>query len=243
MISKKIPFARDLISKMLTTLRKQPPAPVRALLGTDLSAATHGRMRGAARYLRNNPDVTVATALTGMIPGPGTGLIGLVGYGGGKKLMQAANRIVNPPQTPLMQLVRKTHNPLIEKMSSIKLAKVGIDFYTPKGEKRASAVVEVADTLPARAMGLMFRPEVPAGTGMFFDKVGSYWMKNVEVPLDIVFVNEKGAILEKQAMGLTGDSMTYNPTVPGAAHAIELPAGWFDQAGLQVGGTVKAVAP
>src|SRR4029077_6397086 len=52
--------------------------------------------------------------------------------------------------------------------------------------------VEIANDPASREHGLMFRTEVPAGTGMLFlfPEVSdhTFWMKNTLVPLDMIFI-------------------------------------------------------
>jgi uncharacterized membrane protein (UPF0127 family) len=59
--------------------------------------------------------------------------------------------------------------------------------------------VEVADTEEQRQRGLMFRRELPEGTGMLFDfkheQDVSFWMQNTYVPLDMIFIRRDGRIL------------------------------------------------
>jgi uncharacterized membrane protein (UPF0127 family) len=58
--------------------------------------------------------------------------------------------------------------------------------------------VEVAQTTQQQDTGLMFRPTVPADTGMLFPwpqpQVSDMWMKNTIVPLDMVFIGADGTI-------------------------------------------------
>jgi uncharacterized membrane protein (UPF0127 family) len=58
--------------------------------------------------------------------------------------------------------------------------------------------VEVAQTTQQQDTGLMFRPTVPADTGMLFPwpqpQVSDMWMKNTIAPLDMVFIGADGII-------------------------------------------------
>ncbi len=62
---------------------------------------------------------------------------------------------------------------------------------TPKGTQ---IQLEVARTQKEQAMGLMYRPALPDNRGMLFDfpspQPASFWMLNVPVPLDMVFLRK-----------------------------------------------------
>ncbi len=62
--------------------------------------------------------------------------------------------------------------------------------------------LEVAQTPEQQQMGLMHRPALPDDRGMLFTfsqpQPVSFWMKNVPVPLDMVFLN-KGVVKYIQA--------------------------------------------
>lgn len=69
-------------------------------------------------------------------------------------------------------------------------------LFSPKGE---TVTLEVAGTPEERERGLMFRPEVPRGTGMYFgygipDR-SSFWMKNCLTALDIIWLDQRGVVV------------------------------------------------
>lgn len=122
-------------------------------------------------------------------------------------------------------------------MDEVKVAFTGQD-----GSVKASVVLEVADTPETRATGLSKRASLAEGHGMFFDKAGVYWMKDVNFPLDLTFVTKEGEVLETVAMPVDkGGVFHYSPSVENAAkaaHAIETPLGFLAAHGVGPGDTV-----
>ena len=101
--------------------------------------------------------------------------------------------------------------------------------------------VEIADTPEARSRGLMWRPELPEGQGMFFDfgvpGIYYFWMKNVSFPIDMVWLDDdrKVVYVEKGAPPCQQDPCpTYGPNVS-ARYVLEITGGAFDRYHLQVG--------
>jgi uncharacterized membrane protein (UPF0127 family) len=105
-------------------------------------------------------------------------------------------------------------------------------------DRQVPIQVELANTPEKRATGLSGRAELPPGHGMFFDKAGSYWMKDVEFPLDLLFLDKSGQVLEIHHMPDDDPHTIYRPGNKEAEHAIELAAGWFDKQGFKVGDKV-----
>jgi len=58
--------------------------------------------------------------------------------------------------------------------------------------------LEVAATPAARQLGLMGRKALPSGQGMLFDfgrdEALVMWMKNTLIPLDMIFIGDKGEV-------------------------------------------------
>ena len=119
---------------------------------------------------------------------------------------------------------------------------VEVEFMGKDGAVKASAVLEVADTPETRATGLSKRASLGEGRGMFFDRAGGYWMKDVNFPLDLTFVTKEGEVLETVAMPVDkGGVFHYSPSAGNAvkaAHAIETPLGFIESHGIAPGDLV-----
>jgi uncharacterized membrane protein (UPF0127 family) len=100
-----------------------------------------------------------------------------------------------------------------------------------------TVVAEVAATADERAEGLMYRDEVPDGTGMLFvfqnSEVRSFWMANTYVALDIAYMDVNYTVVDIIAMEpLVTDSY---PSQAPAMYALEVRQGWFEQEEIAIG--------
>ncbi len=115
---------------------------------------------------------------------------------------------------------------------------------TASGE---ALVLEVARSPARRARGLMFRREIPRGTGMLFvlDRADRqpFWMYQCLVSLDIIWLDDRGEIVDISPHTPPCSEQpcpTYAPRAP-ASLVIELAAGEAARLGLAPGGRVLLV--
>ena len=111
---------------------------------------------------------------------------------------------------------------------------------TPKG---ANIFAEIADTPAKRSKGLMYRTNMAPDHGMLFtfQALGhwTFWMKNTKMPLDIIWLNEKGKVvhLESKAPICTRKDdgcPRYHPNKK-ALYVLELKAGMAERLEIQKG--------
>lgn len=106
-----------------------------------------------------------------------------------------------------------------------------------------TVVAEVAATADERAEGLMYRDEVPDGTGMLFvfedSRPRSFWMANTYVALDIAYMDASYRVVDIIAMEpLVTDS--YPSSAP-AMFGLEVRQGWYEEKGIGIGSQAEIV--
>lgn len=104
-------------------------------------------------------------------------------------------------------------------------------------------LVEVADSPGEQTQGLMGRKELPDEEGMLFvyeeDTVPNFWMKNMEIPLDMVFIGADGVIRHIEAnvppcITTDDNCIRYSSKEP-VRSVLELAAGFTERYGVKAG--------
>lgn len=104
--------------------------------------------------------------------------------------------------------------------------------------------VEIAKSELEQARGLMFRKSLAGNQGMLFvfDKEArySFWMKNMEFPLDIIWIDSNRRIVDitKNAMPCNEQCETIEPAAK-SKYVLEVNTGFSDRYQLKVGDEVK----
>jgi uncharacterized membrane protein (UPF0127 family) len=96
---------------------------------------------------------------------------------------------------------------------------------------------QVAATPQQRAVGLMFRKEMPVNEGMLFTfeqaSEQCFWMKNTLLPLTAAFVADDGTIVNLADM--QPQSLESHCSSKPVRFVLEMNQGWFDKRGLKAG--------
>jgi len=110
---------------------------------------------------------------------------------------------------------------------------------TAGGKRRFT--VEVATTPAQMEQGLMFRRELAPDAGMLFiwpqPTVATMWMRNTLIPLDMLFVDGKGRIVNIHARAVPQSLEIISAAAPVKA-VIELNGGTADRLGIKPGDIV-----
>ncbi len=131
---------------------------------------------------------------------------------------------------------------LVGLVSPFKLAASELEkaiLETSSGQVEIS--VEIADEPKEFTIGLMYRDHLDELSGMLFDfgemAERGMWMKNVKIPLDMLFLDMQGNILAIAHNAVPGSIRSINPGIP-AAGVLELLGGQAEKLGVVPGDRV-----
>ena len=113
-----------------------------------------------------------------------------------------------------------------------------IDIAIRPGNRRVPLAfkVKLAKTEAQRRHGLMFTPYLPQHHGMLFvfetDAVRQFWMKNTQIPLDMLFFASDGRLVNV-IHSAAPFSLTARNSAGPVRYVLELNAGVADEIGVQ----------
>lgn len=110
--------------------------------------------------------------------------------------------------------------------------------------KNKKIILEIADTESKRAQGLMYRDNLKKDFGMIFifeqPQRVNFWMKNVKIPLDIIFIrNDKVINIYNSANPCQSDYCEIYPSENIIDYTIELNSGFCDANNIKIGEKIK----
>lgn len=130
----------------------------------------------------------------------------------------------------------KTETVAFKKEGDLSILKVGTDSIISNFD------IEIADTDYETQTGLMYRSSMEKNQGMLFifpnEAMHSFYMKNTEFPLDIIYIdgNQKIASFQKNAQPYDESGLTSKVPIK---YVLEVNAGLSDEMGLQVGDSIS----
>ena len=130
--------------------------------------------------------------------------------------------------------------------SSADVASLTLHFRNPNGTLSPTITAEIVSTPVARNIGLMYRKEMPATSGMLFvfpdlaDR--SFWMKNTYLELDIIYIDDKASVVSiaERAKPQTTES---RPSAKPARYVLEVLGGKSKEWGIGAGSVVEFDSP
>lgn len=102
--------------------------------------------------------------------------------------------------------------------------------------------IEIADTEYKTQTGLMYRSSMKDHQAMLFifpdSQVRSFYMKNTQIALDIIYINSNKEIVSFQKNARPFDERSLPSTFP-AQYVLEINAGLSDEWGLEAGDRIE----
>ena len=117
-----------------------------------------------------------------------------------------------------------------------------VEIIDNAGQSKVVFYIEEADTAEKAKKGLMFRESMPENAGMTFTltepRIFKMWMKNTLIPLDMLFYDENGVIVEIIEGAKPNDLTPIGPDYP-VMGVIEINAGSVQKFNLVKGDKIK----
>ena len=106
--------------------------------------------------------------------------------------------------------------------------------------------VELATTPRTQAYGLMNRLILPENQGMLFvfpkTQPLSFWMKNTKIPLDILYFNAEGTLVDfAEAVPCLADPCPSYPSKAPGKYVLEIGKGERKRLGIEIGDQLKKI--
>jgi uncharacterized membrane protein (UPF0127 family) len=143
-----------------------------------------------------------------------------------------------PAQTAVPEAVSTADQTAVHPTSGLQIIPVSVVSASGTHTFRT----ELANTAQAQARGLMFRTELGPDEAMLFPSqvpgIRSFWMKNVPIPLDIIFIGVDGRI-SNIAANTTPYSTQSVASVGAASAVLELAGGRAAELGITAGDAVE----
>ena len=109
----------------------------------------------------------------------------------------------------------------------------------------ATLRVEMARTPQERERGLMFRRALPQDQGMLFVQApgpAAFWMKNTYIPLDLLYFDADGRLLQIEASAppcVTSTCPIYPSPTATVRYILEINAGETARRGIRIGDRLR----
>jgi uncharacterized membrane protein (UPF0127 family) len=103
-------------------------------------------------------------------------------------------------------------------------------------------LVDIADDVCKRKLGLSGRTSLNGDTGMlfFFEKEGNYgfWMENMNFPIDILWISSSSKVIGIEKNLATSTYPKSFGTKYFSQYVLEVPAGYLNKNNIKVGDTI-----
>ncbi|WP_149275040.1 DUF192 domain-containing protein [Pareuzebyella sediminis] len=114
-------------------------------------------------------------------------------------------------------------------------------FDSKKDSLLATIDIEIADSDYETQTGLMYRSAMKLSEGMLFifpdEAMHSFYMKNTEIPLDLIFIKKNHSIANIQENAQPYDESSVSSKVP-VQYVLEVNAGLVEKWGVEVGDSI-----